>query len=331
MPVRWNDALNGLIVLLAGLYPDGDRARGVVNRVGLDPTDIDLHGAAKIVWMRIVEEANRRELIRAIIQVAKSDYPNVNFVPLVHRLDHPDSVIEPRLADNQWKGTSNGNAEKVMGAQPTFLPLHFLAVGLLKSRAVARVTGPKGVGTGFLIRNGLFVTNHHVLSEPDDARRAEIWFNYEQGPDGAQSEIDRFSLDPDVAFATSPLTDGDDWTVVGVKGDLNQWGHLDLLDVDVAIGDYVNIIQHPGGLPKQIALYHNVVEFADGARVQYLTDTMPGSSGSPVFDSLWRVVALHHKGGWLTEPGTDKIYFRNQGIHVRALARGLREAGVLDS
>src|SRR4051794_13612949 len=102
-------------------------------------------------------------------------------------------------------------------------------------------------------------------------------------------------------------------------------GKLDLAEIEVKVDDYVNIIQHPGGLPKQIALYHNLVVFVGGDRVQYLTDTLPGSSGSPVFDSRWRVVALHHKGGNVTEPGAKRkrVFFRNEGIHVRALLKGL--------
>jgi hypothetical protein len=136
-------------------------------------------------------------------------------------------------------------------------------------------------------------------------------------------------LDPDAGFATSPMSGGDDWTAVAVKGDTSQWGYIELTDATVRATEYVNIIQHPGGMPKQIALYHNVVAYADHRRIQYLTDTMPGSSGSPVFDSAWRLVALHHSGGWLTEPTTGKVFFRNEGIHVRAVVQGLESSGLL--
>ena len=61
-------------------------------------------------------------------------------------------------------------------------------------------------------------------------------------------------------------------------------------------------------------------------RVQYLTDTLPGSSGSPVFDEQWNVVALHHSGGWLAEPNSASktTYYRNEGISIdRVIAGGL--------
>ena len=50
--------------------------------------------------------------------------------------------------------------------------IYFLQVGLDKSRSIARVVCPGGLGTGFLTRDNLLVTNHHVISRPEDARSA---------------------------------------------------------------------------------------------------------------------------------------------------------------
>jgi tetratricopeptide (TPR) repeat protein len=50
-----------------------------------------------------------------------------------------------------------GHLEKVIGGQPTFLPISFLQVGLERSRSIARVNSPRGVGTGFLIHGNLFL------------------------------------------------------------------------------------------------------------------------------------------------------------------------------
>jgi V8-like Glu-specific endopeptidase len=62
--------------------------------------------------------------------------------------------------------------------------------------------------------------------------------------------------------------------------------------------------------------------------LQYLTDTLPGSSGSPVFDRDWNVVALHHSGGWLAEPGSsDKTTdYRNEGILIDVIMAGIQAA-----
>ena len=71
-------------------------------------------------------------------------------------------------------------------------------------------------------------------------------------------------------------------------------------------GEYVSIIQHPNGEMKQIALRENqILDFFD-AFLHYRTDTAPGSSGSPVFNDQWEIVALHHSG----VPEKDQYYIQ---------------------
>ena len=53
-----------------------------------------------------------------------------------------------------------------------------------------------------------------------------------------------------------------------------------------------------------------------GNRIRYTVPTQPGSSGSPVFDSDWRLVALHHAG----DPDTVKPEF-NEGIPISTIAK----------
>jgi len=68
----------------------------------------------------------------------------------------------------------------------------------------------------------------------------------------------------------------------------------------IRIGDSVNIIQHPEGRLKSVLVHNsnllhleNATEAA--AYMWYTSDTEPGSSGSPVFNNRWEVVALHHR------------------------------------
>jgi V8-like Glu-specific endopeptidase len=83
----------------------------------------------------------------------------------------------------------------------------------------------------------------------------------------------------------------------------------------------VNIIQHPAGRPKEISFQNNFVEYVGGNVLQYVTSTLNGSSGAPVLNDGWEVVALHHAGGNIPEPATQRRYFRNEGILVeRVLA-----------
>src|SRR6185369_6114461 len=64
----------------------------------------------------------------------------------------------------------------------------------------------------------------------------------------------------------------------------------------VTIGEWLTIIQHPNGEQKQVCVRENrMIERTDDV-VWYSADTLGGSSGSPVFNNDWYVVALHHSG-----------------------------------
>jgi endonuclease G, mitochondrial len=89
----------------------------------------------------------------------------------------------------------------------------------------------------------------------------------------------------------------------------------------ISIDDPVNIVQHPLGGLKQVALYHNHVAFVDRDIIQYLTDTQPGSSGSPVFNDAWQVVAVHHAGRH--DPSGKAPFIRNEGVRASVLLEAL--------
>ena len=101
------------------------------------------------------------------------------------------------------------------------------------------------------------------------------------------------------------------------------------VDVPVRVGDRVYIIQHPNGGVKKIGMHHNLVRFVDEDVLQYWTDTEAGSSGSPVFDEQWRLVALHHR--WVESAGAGAAgrEFRNQGRRIARVAEGLTAHGLI--
>jgi hypothetical protein len=119
-------------------------------------------------------------------------------------------------------------------------------------------------------------------------------------------------------------TDKDlDYTVVQLA-DVPPFGEpLPLEPVLMRCDDRVTIIQHPGGHYKKISLQNNFVAYADRQVVQYTTSTMPGSSGSPVFNDDFRVVAIHHSGGMIVEPATQRRYLRNEGISMVSILRDM--------
>ena len=82
-------------------------------------------------------------------------------------------------------------------------------------------------------------------------------------------------------------------------------------------GQHLSIIQHLSWGQKKIAVTANEIVNIFNHRIQYMTDTMPGSLGAPVFDDAWTVVTLHHSGGNLVKNAKGERIFANEGIRIR--------------
>ena len=68
---------------------------------------------------------------------------------------------------------------------------------------------------------------------------------------------------------------------------------------------------------------------SDGAEFQYLTDTLRGSSGSPVLNDEWEVVGLHRASRTLPENvylKGEMIRYNNLGVRMHAIVRHLPNA-----
>lgn len=203
-------------------------------------------------------------------------------------------------------------AERILGSSD-LMEIVFLEAALRVAGTVARVrvNGPGGIligyGTGFLVSPRLLLTNWHVLKTAEIARASVAEFGYETHlGDGAPRAGHMFRLEPERFFISDPTLD---FALVGVAPaaldgySLASIGFNRLVDDDetlIAKGQFSNIIQHPSGQPKQIAFRQNEVIEKPGDFLHYRTDTAPGSSGAPVFNDRWQVVALHRAGVWAT-------------------------------
>ncbi len=231
--------------------------------------------------------------------------------------DEPD-----RIGD--WSSTRRRHV--IIGSS-SLLPFDFLRTGDRLGRAVVKIQrGDGSVGTGFLIAHDIILTNHHVLPDPSTAATAYALANYEaqpaRDPSGQPTIV---PLDPNQLF----VTDADlDFTFCAVEG-LDHLGTipLDRNSLNVLTSECVNIIQHPRGRPKEIALQENRVARVDNLVLQYYCDTEPGSSGSPVFNNRWQLLALHHASVMTDEPepspypdGSGKVRYLNEGIRLSAIA-----------
>ena len=205
------------------------------------------------------------------------------------------------VADSESMTVGGVDLEKVINSSD-FVDIRYLEGGVAASRAVGRIDIRNavgkvvGYGTGSMVSNQLVLTNHHVLPTADVARWSAVEFNYQDGIDGQPLQPKLFRLDPDRFFLADKELDFALVAVAADPTDLAAFGLNRLLDAEgkAVVGEFVTIVQHPKGEKKQISLRENrVVDLLDSF-LHYETDTEPGSSGSPVFNDQWEVVALHH-------------------------------------
>jgi endonuclease G, mitochondrial len=191
--------------------------------------------------------------------------------------------------------------ERVLGGSD-FVGVSYLELALSASLAVGRVIVRNAngrvasFGTGFMVSPRLLLTNNHVLEREEQASSSQIEFNYELSISGDREPTMLVTFSPDTFFLTNQ---GLDYTLVAVQPrEPGTYGWLRLIEEEgkVINGEYVNIIQHPNGEPKQLALRENQLVDVLENFLHYRTDTAPGSSGSPVFNDEWEVIALHHSG-----------------------------------
>jgi V8-like Glu-specific endopeptidase len=221
-----------------------------------------------------------------------------------------------------WRGRESPAdvQEKVIG-ENTLRDVRMLELALEASRAVIRIDTGGGLGTGFLVAPGLIMTNNHVIPAREAALPAAFQFNYQLDQALQPAPVQAARAKPEGLFYTNPDLDV---TVVEVTDVPEDVAPLTLAPLPVLRDERVNIIQHPGGHYKKISMQNNFVAFFDGRDLQYLTTTEPGSSGSPVFDNDFLVVGVHHSGGNLLEPGSNRRYLRNAGSSMIAVLDDLQ-------
>lgn len=224
----------------------------------------------------------------------------------------------------------------------------FLRAGAEAARSVALIRVPQiengavvlqqgkpllHLGTAWLLAADLAITNHHVLlartqdekpaSEADlhlQAEKAELDFDFDadtlRGNSSGGGELLAFS---------EPL----DYAIIRLRRATDRAG-LTVVDRPLSLrpGERcaVNIVQHPLGGPKKVAVRNNLVTEADEIQLRYFAGTQNGSSGSPVFDDRWRVVALHASSRFVENVRFQgrPVAWVNRGIQIAAIKADLR-------
>ena len=259
----------------------------------------------------------------------------------------PGEAVEPHVL-----------LERIIDASNDFQAVNFLARGSRAARTVARISYERRgrlvpAGTASLVGPRLLLTNNHVLPDVATAEQAVAEFKAEVDLDNHSETIVAYRLDPQALFLSDEHLD---YTVVAVRveagakppGEDFGWNRLVAQQGKLATGEPVNVVGHPMGRLKEIAVRNNATLVLLDEFLHYATDTEPGNSGSPVFNDQWEIVALHHSGvpatdddgnwlkpdgtRWRPEDGDSAVHWiANEGARVSVLLRHLAERPVSDA
>lgn len=214
---------------------------------------------------------------------------------------------------------------------------------------------PMGYATGFMVSEQLLLTNWHVFKTKEEVKNSHVEFNYEFDVNGKAKDEIKFELEPETFFHSNQELD---YCFVAVKQKsvdeniaLKNIGYHFLDPTIGKLGDegkeLLNIIHHPSGDYKQLSIRENRFTKILDHTLWYETDTAQGSSGSPVFNDQWQVVALHHMGvpkrskdgkhyldkkGNIIQPVNGKIdveqiqWIANEGIRISVILHDIMDA-----
>ncbi|MCF5716016.1 trypsin-like peptidase domain-containing protein [Pseudomonas tremae] len=201
------------------------------------------------------------------------------------------------------------------------------------------VTNKEGVrlGTGFLIQGQffgvedlLFVTNAHVISDsvPQaiSCANARVTFEVEAGTGKPPCVVQEllFSSQPGELGNVTQAPGMLDVTICRLDRTPTEAQGLCAADNIPLPSPAVKafVVGHPRAGELQFSLQDSVLlDVCCHARLMhYRTPTDPGSSGSPVFNRYWQVIAVHHAGSQtcprLSGGGT---YEANEGVTVQSI------------
>jgi V8-like Glu-specific endopeptidase len=290
------------------------------------------------------EFASTLRQLTEVWQLDRDDEPGRTILPVLHAalLRREGGAVELSAGRQRVPPVAQEirALEAVLG-DTRFLPLAWYRTGLDRCSAVARIETKwgQGFGTGFLVRGGdlhhglegqvLLLTNAHVISDDPGVQKGNP---PARAPERARVRFEAREADGrQIICAVKRLV----WTSPPDQLDAT------LLELEppqtceppypLAVGlptpheDRVYVIGHPRGGGLSLSLQDNRVIDARAPKLHYRAPTEAGSSGSPVFNQDWELVALHHAGAAempnLSGTGATAA---NEGIWIAAIVEALQ-------
>ncbi|MEL7376882.1 MAG: serine protease [Bacteroidota bacterium] len=174
--------------------------------------------------------------------------------------------------------------------------------------AVGRIESPQGtgIGTGLLVSNNLFLTCHHIFTKAQ-LKQAWVRFGYMAGgsmmKDVFELELGPISHSRQLDYALTQLKGFPRiQPVIPVPSQLNS-------------GEKIRAIHYPFGGECVISKPGTVLQVGEGY-IDHTVWTENGSSGAPLFDKNWDVIAIHQGQPGISRKVTQKAL---GGIPIRVV------------
>jgi hypothetical protein len=222
-----------------------------------------------------------------------------------------------------------------------FMPGEVYRLGFECAQSVARLgrSEHQGVGTGVLVRGGdlheplgdelCLLTNSHVVAKdpapwPYELRVGEAVASFLFGKAGTDEAL-RIGVRDVIWQSSLWQLDVALLRLDHVPATLRACRIRALPAWDPSRPERVYLAGYPNGGSLKFSLSDNVVLDRDERFLHYRAAADKGSSGSPVFDSDFRLVALHHLGSSeLIKLDRSGKHAANEGVLVSAIASALR-------
>ncbi len=269
--------------------------------------------------------------------------------------------LAARLSVSAATALPAGSLEKVVSRNNVFLDVAKWRAALTRAewRVCRMDVDGIGEGTGFLIGPDLVLTNYHVMASLIQGRTdLASWscrFDYKVTESGQTisdgrsvafakdwlidtlpySPVDEMAdpkprdpTDEELDFALVRLAEriGEEPVGKGEQSEPREWVRIPEAAIDYGAIRSIAILQHPNRKPMKLALdfEQNITVAGGGRRIRYTVPTDNGSSGSPVFDGDWNLIALHHSG----DPRTKNPEY-NEAIPIALIAARPKVAAAL--
>jgi len=322
---------------LRDAHVDYDDLGRTLRRAGHRIQDITGPGPLPSVVTQVIQFAETRDWVHDLVAAARASNPrNVKLLAVAAAIGlEPAGVPPDGLPPEQSLPQMVAHLERLVDPARGIEDLGSFAARLQELLGqVCAVELGDDFGTGFLIGPETVLTNYHVVAKAIkgsfDAGAVRLRFDYRRLRDGLTANAGvAYELADEWLVHTEPYSAVDtkpydaaklpaetelDYAVLRTREKIGLTAPSGPVDAqrgwiiprasayEFPVDSFLMIVQHP---------CHDPISFDDvddavlrvngnGTRVHYRTNTLPGSSGSPVLSRTMDLVALHHAG----EPGS---------------------------